>query len=301
MKKTQSHNLLKAKRDKKDEFYTQLIDIENEMQYYTHEFENKVIFMNADNPKFSQFWKYFKTNFKKLKLKSIISTFYSKDGDSFKTTYNGEKEVNVKLQGDGDFRSQEVVEILKDIDIVVTNPPFSLFSAFINQLHEHNKSFIIVGNQNAITQKLMFKLLKENKVWLGKGFPGNVGYFYNDIYENYAVAGGKIEGMIRVSGVVWYTNVPSTYKRKPFLLTENYDKDVYPKYDNYNAINVDRVNKIPKDYPDEMGVPITFMLKYVPEQFDIIGLDTYLFDTGGTRFKLNGKTKYARIIIKIKV
>lgn len=299
--------LVKAKLDKNDEFYTQLKDIENELQHYKQHFKSKTIFMNADNPKYSQFWKYFKDNFDNLGLQKIISTYYNPDGKylleakAYKTEYDGIREIRTELTGDGDFRSQEVIDIMKTADIVVTNPPFSLFKDLMKILHENNKKFILVGHQNSITQKLTFKLIKEKKIWLGRGFPGNVGYFINKHYEDYAVSGDKIEGLIRVSGVFWYTNLSLDDGREPLKLTETYTPEKFPKYDNYNAINVDRVLKMPKDYFGEMGVPITFMNKYVPEQFEIIGLDTYLYENGGTRFMIAGKTKYARIVIKRKV
>lgn len=299
-----SKKLIKAKIDKNDEFYTQLEDIKNELQHYTVHFKDKTVFMNADNSKYSQFWKYFKDNFDNLGLQKMVSTYYNPNGEcnvearAYKTEYDGVEEKKTKLAGDGDFRNQEVIDIMNKADIVVTNPPFSLFKDLIKILDENNKKFIIIGHQNAITQKLTFKLIKDRKVWLGRGFPGNIGYFINEHYENYAVSGDKKEGLIRVSGVSWYTNLSLDDGRKPLELTEVYTPEQFPKYDNYNAINVDRVMKMPKDYYGEMGVPITFMNKYVPEQFEIIGLDTYLYANGGIRFKINGKIKYARIIIK---
>lgn len=296
--KTRSTKLTKARIAKKDEFYTQLIDIENELTHYKNHFKGKKIFMNADNPKYSQFWKYFKDNFNELGLLSITATYFVENDVSCRTDYDGKNEKITSLQGNGDFRSNEIIQILKEMDIIVTNPPFSLFKDLISQLQMFKKHFILIGNQNALTQKLLWHLIQQNKVWLGKGFKGNVAYFYNNCYDNYAKSGKHREGMIRVSGVFWYTNLTLNDGRKPLKLTELYNPIDYPKYDNYNAINVDRVNKIPKDYFGEVGVPITFMNKYVKEQFKIIGLDSYLPNGPRTRLSINGKFKYARIIIK---
>ena len=293
--------LFEARKNKKDEFYTQFKDVENELQHYIHHFKNKTIFMNADNPSYSNFWKYFKDNFSKLGLHKIICTYYNPDDVVYKTEYDGITEEKTELTGNGDFRSEEIIKIMNTADIVVTNPPFSLFRDLIKILDNNNKKFVIIGHQNAITQKLTFKLIKEGKLWLGRGFQNNIGYFINNHYEDYAMSGNKVEGLIRVSGVFWYTNLKINDNREPLKLTEVYSDDKYPKYDNYDAINVDRVNKIPKDYFDEMGVPITFLNKYVPEQFEIIGLDAYMSEFDGTRFQINGQTKYARIIIKRRV
>lgn len=294
------NRLYQAKVNKKDEFYTQIKDIENELQYYVHHFKNKIIFMNADDPSYSNFWKYFKDNFSKLKLRKIICTYYNPKNEVYKTEYDGVVEKKTKLIGNGDFRSGEIIKIMNTADIIVTNPPFSIFRELIKVLDDNNKKFIIIGHQNAITQKLTFKLIKEGKLWLGRGFKNNVEYFINNHYDDYTIIGKKIDGLIRVSGVTWYTNLKIDDGRKPLELTEVYSDDKYPKYDNYDAINVDRVNKIPKDYFGEMGVPITFLNKYVSEQFEIIDLDIYLENHEGVRFQINGKTKYARIIIKRK-
>lgn len=293
MKKEASNNkLTKAKINKKDEFYTQLTDIERELKHYKNHFKDKVVFCNCDDPRMSNFFHYFSYNFEKLGLKKLITICYkNKNMDLFSQNdseeaiyleYMGDKngnnlpdveEIGVKaLKGDGDFRSNESIELLKQADIVVTNPPFSLFREYVAQLIEYNKKFIIIGHQNAISYKEIFKLMKENKMWLGYGFKGGAGHFINKHYEDYASASDHKEGMIRVSGVVWFTNLDITKRHENLILYKNFNENDYPKYENYNAINVDKTKDIPKDYNGYMGVPITFLDKYNPEQFEIIGL-----------------------------
>ena len=210
------------------------------------------------------------------------------------------------LEGDGDFRSQECIELLKEADIVVTNPPFSLFREYVAQLIEYNKKFIIIGNQNAITYKEIFPLLKNDQMWLGYGFSGNVGFFHNTRYEDYAKSSQHKEGMIRVSGVMWFTNIDIQKRHENLILYKKYSAEEYPKYDNYPAINVDKTVDIPIDYDGLMGVPITFFDKYNPSQFEIIdGIGRYsILDNENTRkdgkylSMINGVAKYFRIIIK---
>lgn len=181
-------------------------------------------------------------------------------------------EIGIKhLKSDGDFRSKESISLLTQADIVVTNPPFSLFREYIAQLIEYDKKFVIVGHQNALTYKEIFPLIKANKLWLGYGFKGGAGHFINEHYEDYATATDRKEGMIRVSGVVWYTNLDISKRHEDIILYKEYTPEEYPKYDNYEAIEVSKTNEIPKDYKGIMGVPITFMNKYNPEQFEIIG------------------------------
>jgi hypothetical protein len=208
------------------------------------------------------------------------------------------EEIGVKLfKGDGDFRSAECIELLKQADIVVTNPPFSLFREYVNQLVEHDKKFIIIGNQNSITYKEIFKLIKEDKLWLGYGFSGGAGHFINHHYENYATATDKKEGMIRVSGVVWFTNIDHNKRHEDLILYKKYTAEEFPHYDNYDAINIDKTKDIPLDWKGAMGVPITFLDKYNPQQFEIVK-----FRTGDDDKDLvvNGKSPYFRIIIKNK-
>jgi Adenine-specific methyltransferase EcoRI len=242
-------------------------------------------------PRVSNFFHFFSYNFEKFGLKKLIATCYkNQDMDLFSQNnseraiyleYEGDKngdfipnpeEIGIKyLQGDGDFRSKECIELLKEADIVVTNPPFSLFREYVAQLVEYDKKFVIVGHQNAITYLDIFKLMKENKLWLGYGFTGGAGHFINTQYENYATASDKKEGMIRVSGVHWFTNLDINKRHENIILYKNYNSEEYPKFDNYDAININVTKDIPCDYDGAMGVPITFMDKYNPEQFDLIG------------------------------
>lgn len=285
-------NLHKAKLGKKDEFYTQLSDIEKELRHYKKHFKNKVVFCNCDDPRVSNFFHYFSYNFEALGIKKLITTCYkSQSMDLFSENdseqaiyleYTGDKngnnipdpnEIGIKqLKGDGDFRSQECIELLKEADIVVTNPPFSLFREYVAQLMEYDKKFIIIGHQNAISYKEIFKLIKENKMWLGYGFTGGAAHFINTQYEDYASAGDHKEGMIRVSGVHWFTNLDINKRHEDLILYKTYVQTEYLKYENYDAINIDKTKDIPFDYKGLMGVPITFLDKYNPEQFEIIGL-----------------------------
>ncbi|MBX7156153.1 MAG: adenine-specific methyltransferase EcoRI family protein [Bacteriodetes bacterium] len=290
--KSSNKNLHSAKTSKKDEFYTQLADIEKELSHYKAHFKDKVVLCNCDDPRVSNFFDYFSKNFEALGLKKLITTCYkNQDMDLFSQhdkeqaiylEYEGDKngdkvpnpeEIGIKhLKGDGDFRSKECIELLKHADIVVTNPPFSLFREYVAQLIEYDKKFVIIGHQNAITYKEIFKLIKENKIWLGYGFNRNCAHFMNRHYEDYATDADHKEGMIRVSGVVWYTNLDIAKRHEDLILHKKYTPEEYPVYDNYDAINVDKTNDIPKDYNGAMGVPITFLDKYNPDQFEIIGL-----------------------------
>ena len=327
-KKAANLNLRRASTAKKDEFYTQLSDIEKELEHYKDHFKDKVIFSNCDDPRVSYFFHYFSYNFEKLGLKKLITTCYkNQNADLFSQNnseqaifleYTGDKngdnipnpeEIGIKqLKGDGDFRSKECIELLNQSDIIVTNPPFSLFREYVTQLIEYDKKFIIVGHQNAISYKEIFKLIKENKLWLGYGFPGGAAHFINPHYKDYATAGNHKEGMIRVSGVVWFTNLEIKKRHEDLILYKKYNTKEYPKYDHYDAINVDKTKEIPMDYNGAMGVPITFLDKYSPDQFDIIdGLNRYSIlegPTDETRGKylaqFNGKPCYVRIVIKNK-
>ena len=335
--KSKNKNLHKAKDSKKDEFYTQLGDIERELRYYKSHFKDKVVYCNCDDPRVSNFFHFFSYNFEKLGIKKLIATCYkNQDMDLFSENksekaiylvYEGDKndnkvpdptEIGVeKLKGDGDFRSKECIDLLKQADIVVTNPPFSLFREYMAQLIEYDKKFIIVGHQNAIKYNFIFKLFLENKIWLGYGFKGGAAHFINKHYEDYATAGDHKEGMIRVSGVTWFTNLDISKRHEDLILYKKYNPKEYPKYDNYDAINVDKTKDIPIDYDGEIGVPITFMDKYNPEQFEILGIfddkrevsdafiqgtPTYL-DEQHKKYVgpiLNGKALFTRILIRNK-
>ena len=290
--KAKNKNLHKAKDSKKDEFYTQLGDIERELRYYKSHFKDKVVYCNCDDPRVSNFFHFFSYNFEKLGLKKLIATCYkNQDMDLFSQNnseqaiyleYTGDKNGNnvpdpnkigiKKLKGDGDFRSKECIELLKKSDIVVTNPPFSLFREYVSQLIEYDKKFIIVGHQNAIKYKEIFPLIRDNKLWLGYGFKGGAGHFINEHYEDYATATDRKEGMIRVSGVHWFTNLEINKRHEDLILYKKYTPEEYPKFENFDAINVDVTKDIPMDYEGFMGVPITFMDKYNPDQFEIIGV-----------------------------
>ena len=281
-----------AKKNKNDEFYTRLEDIEKELNHYKEYFKGKTIFCNCDDPRISNFFKYFALNFNEFGLKKIISTCYKNQDVDLFTQNDCEKAVYIEytgnpndptstdfstievkeLKGDGDFRSQECIELLKQSDVVITNPPFSLFREYVAQLIKYDKKFIIVGHQNAISYKEIFSLIKENKLWLGYGFKGGAAHFINTHYEDYASAGDHKEGMIRVSGVVWFTNIDIKKRHEELVMYKTYNPEEFPKYENYEAINVDKSTDIPMDYDGVIGVPITFLDKYSPDQFEIVGL-----------------------------
>ena len=349
-------NLNAAKTAKKDEFYTQLSDIERELQHYWKHFCGKTVLCNCDDPYESNFFKYFALRFNQLGLKKLICTCYNGspmqgnelvfrfddvDSEPQKVAYKMEVTEVKDMNGDGavdlsdvryllmndknvmsilqtgDFRSPECVALLKEADIVVSNPPFSLFREYIGQLMAYDKKFIIVGHQNAITYKEVFPLIKENKLWLGYGFKGGATHFYSP-YEDTATAGNHKEDQIRVSGVNWFTNLEIPKRNEELDLVCRYSPEEYPKYDNYDAINVGRTQDIPMDYKGLMGVPITFLDKYNPNQFEIIwqasgntrasapkevleimGYTNHKEDRGGCGV-VNGKRQYSRIIIRNK-
>ena len=298
MAKSKIHsNLHSAKKAKNnDEFYTQRTDIENELRHYKHHFKGKAVYCNCDDPTESQFFFYFSRNFEHLVLKKLIATCYkSQDKDFFKPEdhespataiyleYDGDKngnrvpdpeEIGVKpLKGDGDFRNEEMIELLKQVDIVVTNPPFSLFREYVAQLIKHDKKFLIIGSYNAITYKEIFKFIQENKLWLGYGFKSGNAYFKTPHSKDFAKGVYNEEtGLVKFRNVGWYTNLDIKKRHDNLDLYRKYTPEKYPKYENYDAINVDKVAEIPMDYKGAMGVPITFMNSYNPAQFEIIGL-----------------------------
>lgn len=343
-------NLHQAKTNKKDEFYTQLSDIENELKHYKAHFKDKIVLCNCDDPLISGFFQYFFLNFAHLGLRELICTCYKNvNYDLFSTESSPEKAVGIKIdtlnyseaksllslslsskptQNDiktfeqnrenlksllfelksdskylaGDFRSKDCIELLKSADIVVTNPPFSLFREYVAQLIEYGKKFVIVAHQNAVSYKEIFKLIKENKLWLGYGFKGGAAHFINYHYEDYATASNHKEGMIRVSGVIWLTNLDIKKRHELLETIHSYSKtpEKYPKYDNYDAINVDKTSEIPLDYEGVMGVPITFLDKHNPQQFEIVGK---MSTTGIDEFNfgypyINRQKIYARILIR---
>lgn len=312
-------DLRKASKAKKDEFYTQLSDIEKEMYYYQDHFKNKIIFCNCDDPEDSNFWKYFELNFTRLGLKKLVATHYDTEKRSYKLEIVRDEDgdgiitskdiIKTPLRQNGDFRSPECIEILQESDIVITNPPFSLFREFVHLLMEYNKKFIIIGNQNAITYKDFFPLIKDNKVWLGASIHSGDREFR--VPDNYPVksAGYRIddEGQkyIRVKGIRWWTNLDYPQRHEDLILYKKYTPEEYPKYDNYNAINVDKTSDIPVDYDGVMGVPITFLDKYNPSQFQLLGIMNTGEENKGIRYEntphgrplINGKELYLRVLI----
>ncbi len=324
-------DLTTAKKRKKDEFYTQLSDIEKEMRHYKQHFEGKVVLCNCDDPRSSNFFRYFSEKFESLKLKKLIATCYkSQDVDLFSQgaseraicqVYEGDKNGNctvdddevgiIQLKGDGDFRSEECIEILKQADIVVTNPPFSLFKEFIGTLVKYDKKFLIIGNMNALKYKECFSLIMANRLWFGASIhSGDREFGVPDDYPLEA-SGCRVDASgkkyIRVKGVRWYTNLEYRERYEDLPLYRAYSESDFPRLDNYDAINVNKTCDIPMDYDGLMAVPITFMDKFNPDQFVIVGCS----DNGAVpecyklpHFKrhnepyLNGKKLYTRIFIR---
>lgn len=313
--------LQKAKNSKNDEFYTQFCDIERELEHYKNHFKNKVVYCNCDDPRVSNFFRYFYLNFKKLGLKKLITSCYKKQdldfsnetnlNNGFYYEYLGvQDEKNEQplifptyFKGDGDFRGEESIELLKQADIVVTNPPFSLFREYVAQLIAYQKDFLIIGNINAITYKEIFKLIQENKAWLGIHLGRGISGFI--VPEHYKLYGTetKIDHLgnriVSPNNCLWLTNLDISKRHEELHLNHRYygNEELYPKYDNYNGINIDKTKHIPFDYNGFMGVPITFLHKFNPEQFELIK-----FRKGDDEkdLSVNGKCPYFRIIIKNK-
>lgn len=321
-----NQSLGRAKIAKEDEFYTQLPDIERELRHYKHHFKDKVVYLNCDDPRVSNFFHYFTYNFETLGLKKVIATCYkSQSMDLFSQNdseqaiwleYTGDKdgnkvpdpsEIGVKpLRGDGDFRSEESIELLKQADIVVTNPPFSLFREFLAQLIKFDKKFIIVGTQNAITYKEIFPLIRDNKIWLGH-LNGDMKFIVPDYYEpretRYWVdaEGNKWRSL---GNACWYTNLDFAKRHETLLLYKTYNPKDYPRYDNYDAIEVSKAVDIPMDYTGVMAVPITFLNKYNPDQFEIVGCSYNYGRPAGWSENISmtpiikGRSVYKRLLIK---
>ena len=313
-------NLTDAKKAKNDEFYTQIEDIEKELKNYKDFFKGKKVLCNCNDGKINGAWsafaQYFSMNFEHLGLKKLTCVSYNEDGHGMKYVYQGDKNGNhiaddiewevTELDGHGDFSDDEGCQMMQKCDVVVTNPPFSLFRDFMTQLVRYDKKFLIIGNMNAITYKEIFPLIKDNKLWLGASIKSGDRKFY--VPDNYPLnASGcgideKGKRFIRVKGVRWFTNIEDAKRNLPLDLYKKYNPKDYPKYDNYDAINVNKTSDIPMDYDGVMGVPITFLDKYCPTQFEIVGLDRYV--EGNTmpnkRMHINGKEIYARILIRRK-
>ena len=301
-------NLHNARTAKNDEFYTQLSDIEKEMAHYKDFFKDKIVYCNCDDARESNFFKFFSNNFESLGLKKLITTGYKENGKGVKLVYEGDKNGNfmvddaevvvTELEGSGDFRSEECIELLKECDVVVTNPPFSLFREYIAQLMEYGKKFLIIGNMNAITYKEIFPYIKNNELWWGCSLHGTKCHFIvpnsyegNNVFEENGVRYGK------VNNAIWFTNINHTKRNTPLDLYKKYSADEYPKYDNYDAIEVSKVSEIPMDYDGVMGVPITFLDKYCPTQFEII---KFRKGNDDKDLSVNGKCPYFRILIRRK-
>ncbi len=326
-KKTYNKKLHAAKNSKKDEFYTQLSDIEKELKHYKQHFKDKVVYCNCDDPRVSNFFHYFSYNFEVLGLRKLITTCYkSQDMEIYSKNdsdraicleYEGAKrgnsvpspeEIGIKhLNGDGDFRSKEAIELLQQADIVVTNPPFSLFREYVEQLVTYNKKFIIIGNHNAITYKDIFKLLQSNAMWLGYMHPSK--FIVPDHYEQRECRSWRDDNGVNwrsLGNACWFTNLEIDKRNEHMILYKKYADHKYLKYDNYNAIEVGKTADIPLDYDGVMGVPVTFMDKYNPKQFNIIGLIAGNIrgmagipsSSGKDGPYINGKLKYGRILIK---
>lgn len=299
-------NLHNAQKKKNDEFYTQYADIEQEVRHYTDQLAGKHVYLNCDDPGHSQFWQYFYNNFQQLQLKQLTATYYSENGQSerwdVREALHGDLSTERQpLTGNGDFKSPEALNILKEADVVISNPPFSLFRDYIDTLTEHNKDFLVIGTLNAITYKNVFPLLKENRVRAGHHFGKSMEF---QVPKHHNAKNKRIDEhgnhFVKLGNCTWYTTL-LVNKDTHLELTKTYTPAAYPFYDNYDAINVDRVKDIPVDYNGVMGVPITFLGKYNPNQFEILG-------TANSARWLNydcitiikGKKIYNRVLIKKK-
>lgn len=297
MSESKNNKLNKARKAKNDEFFTQITDIENELQYYAEHLKDKTIYCNCDNPLTSNFFKYFYDNFEKLQLKRLIASHYVEQVDDLfddvknvKATYYDSLNGCIKeLKGDGDFRSKECLNLLKQADIVITNPPFSLFSEFIKLVSDYNKKYVLIGHLTSITLKNVFNLIKTGNLFLG--VTTLRGFFENDL---------RI--LVKIPNVRWFTNIEHGVKPKELVLTKEYKECEYKKYDNYDAINVDKTVDIPKDYYKVVGVPISFLDKYNPEQFEILECSAYSSKEhyGSGALFINGSKIYAIILIKLR-
>jgi hypothetical protein len=287
-------SLSAAKTAKQDEFYTQLADIEREMRHYKKHFVGKTVYLNCDDPHASNFFHYFSYNFEKLQLKKLIAACYKSEATDRFSSNDSEQAVYLEYEGnktgsgvpdlseigikqfveDGDFRKAESIELLKQADIVVTNPPFSLFREYVTQLMEYDKKFIIIGPGGAITYKELFPLFQQNKIWLGNGFQAGNAYFKTAHASDDYAAGvyDPATGLVKFRNVTWFTNLDIAKRHEELVLWKTYSPDAYPKYDNFDAIEVGKTADIPVDYTGLMGVPTTFLDKHNPDQFEIVGI-----------------------------
>lgn len=283
-----NNKLVNAKANPNDEFETLMCDIEAELPHYSEFFKGKIIYCNCDNPSRSNFWKYFRDNFDNLGLKRLVSTYLSVSSPAFKTEYDGKTETKTPLRGDGSFLSPECIDILNGCDVVITNPPFSLLSKFAPIVIDSGKQFLFLGHISFPTFKDISKAFLSGKIHLGANDKGG------------SRAGNAMrfltpDGNLSPVGAWWYTNLPVEVEHKPFKLKEDYSPNAFPKYDNKDAINVDRATNIPRDYFDTMGVPITFLDKLDPSQFEVVG---FRKGDDGKDLRVNGKCPFARMLIK---
>lgn len=315
------HSLLnKAKVNKKDEFYTQLIDIERELQYYSGQFKDKTVFCNCDDPTVSNFYRYFVENFEKLGIKKIICACYRKNNSEFFSSklenpgkyyfYTGvekqfpEEEDLIPFDNDGDFRSLESIRLLKESDIIVTNPPFSLFRDFLSLILRYKKKFLTIANVNALTYKEVFTEIEKNNIWLGinlgRGISGFIVPREYDLYGTEVTIDSEGNRIIATNGCLWLTNLDHYQRHEYIPLKEVYkgNESKFQKYDNYDGINVDKTKDIPSDYYGDMGVPITFLHKFNPNQFEII---RFRKGNDGKDLAIDGKCPYFRIVIRRKM
>lgn len=315
--------LRKAKKNKNDEFYTQMVDIERELKHYKNQFNGKIVYCNCDDPTKSNFYKFFAKNFHSLGLKKLIASSYVENDinifnfkeknliNGFYYEYTGEKEETliptkddvIFFNGDGDFRSHESIELLKSADVVVTNPPFSLFREHIEQIIKYKKEFLVIGNINAITYKNIFKLIQNNEAWMGINMGRGIsGFIVPEHYELYGTE-TKIDDegnrIISTNNNLWLTNLDNEKRHTDIPLTQTYkgNEEKYPKYDNYEGINVNRTIDIPNDYEGVIGVPITFLHKFNPDQFEII---KFRKGNDNKDLSVNGKCPYFRILVRNK-
>jgi len=301
-------NLHNAKTAKNDEFYTQLTDIEKEMKYYKDFFRGKTVYCNCDDARESNFFKYFSMNFEHLGLKKLICTGYKENGKGVILCYEGDANGNRKvddeeivvteLEGSGDFRSEECINYLKQADVVVTNPPFSLFREYVKQLMDYGKKFIIIGNTNVATYKEIFPYIKNNELWVGvTNYNVGMHFVLPDEYKEYKYIDANGKKIGRVSTSCWWTNIENKRRNEKVDLYKKYNPVDYPKYDNYDGIDVGQYENIPVDYDGVMGVPITFLGHYNPTQFEIV---KFRKGDDNKDLSVNGKCPYFRLLIKRK-
>ena len=295
-------NLTQAKKAKNDEFYTLISDVEKELKHYKKYFEGKVVYCNCDDPEESNFWKFFELNFEEYKLKKLISTHYDAEKPTYKLELSADIDgdgkitkgdiVKTPLKQNGDFRSEESINLLKESDIICTNPPFSLFREYINQLMKYKKNFLVIAPETCVSYKEVFPLIRDKKIWLG----------YNHVKE-FRQPDGSLK---KFGNIVWFTNIPIDKQNEELILVKKYDPTKYSKYDNYDAIHIDKCVNIPADYKGVMGVPISFLENYCPKQFEILDINPHFYSVVAQGLKkpkqlsVNGKDTFARILIKRK-